>query len=238
MAFSERLKESVRKRALGRCCICWGPFVEIHHIIPQEDDGPDTEDNAAPLCASCHNEYGDNPKKRKMIREYRDNWYDHVSNQRLEVQLAIELVDRGPDLVTFDDIERHILDLSTRAPMAAYLKLYEVIQEQVRIVGRALGMERTEYWNLHVGVKLLRERLPEPHIVLEKMLSILENYAQLHDKTIMPDADDEPITDHDYLGNIALGLKFPRLIRSTLSHIPDEELVMNVWPVFDRPPDS
>ncbi len=52
------------------------PFVEVHHIIPQSDNGPDTLDNAAPLCAGCHSDYGGNPDKRKQIKEMRDFWYD------------------------------------------------------------------------------------------------------------------------------------------------------------------
>jgi HNH endonuclease len=235
MAFSEAIKVSVRKKALCRCCICQEPFVEIHHIVPQAEDGPDTEDNAAPLCSNCHDRYGDNPKKRKAIREFRDNWYDWVSTQRLQVQFVIELSDHSPRLQTFDDLERHILDLSTTAPMAAYLQLYEAIQEQLRINGRALGLEGTEVWNLRVGVKLLRERLVEPHQVVQKMLEILDDYAALHDKTIMPDDDDEPVTDQDFLSNIALGLKFPRLIRSNLSFIPVDDQQPKIWPVVERP---
>ena len=33
-------------------------------------------DNAAPLCPSCHENYGANPTKRKFIREARDFWYE------------------------------------------------------------------------------------------------------------------------------------------------------------------
>jgi hypothetical protein len=51
-------------------------FVEIHHILPQAEGGSDEEDNAAPLCASCHETYGANPTKRKFIREARDWWYE------------------------------------------------------------------------------------------------------------------------------------------------------------------
>lgn len=29
-----------------------------------------------PLCASCHDKFGDNPKKRKWIRQNRDFWYE------------------------------------------------------------------------------------------------------------------------------------------------------------------
>ena len=85
MAFTEKLKKTVRDRADGRCCIggCHTVDVDIHHIIPQALDGPDTEENAAPLCAGCHRAYGGDPGKRKMIREHRDRWYKAVAGQAL-----------------------------------------------------------------------------------------------------------------------------------------------------------
>lgn len=76
MAFSEALKLKVKRRAHFCCCLCHGLGVEVHHIIPQAEGGPETEDNAAPLCPSCHEAYGANPEKRKFIREARDLWYD------------------------------------------------------------------------------------------------------------------------------------------------------------------
>lgn len=75
MAFSEKIKNIVKHKACFRCVICHQPFVEIHHIIPQSEQGPDTEENAVPLCAGCHDLYGANPAKRKQIREMRDHWY-------------------------------------------------------------------------------------------------------------------------------------------------------------------
>jgi len=76
MAFSEALKSTVRKRAHLACCLCKTVGVEIHHIVPQEEGGPDTDENAAPLCPSCHEMYGANHTKRKFIREARDLWYE------------------------------------------------------------------------------------------------------------------------------------------------------------------
>lgn len=76
MAFSEDLKLKVKRKAHFSCCLCKTIGVEVHHIIPQEEKGPDTEDNAAPLCPSCHETYGANPQKRKFIREARDFWYE------------------------------------------------------------------------------------------------------------------------------------------------------------------
>ncbi|MGO9371071.1 MAG: HNH endonuclease [Syntrophobacteraceae bacterium] len=46
--------------------------MEIHHIVPEPQGGPGTIDNAAPLCAKHHADFGDNPHKRKVIREMRD----------------------------------------------------------------------------------------------------------------------------------------------------------------------
>jgi hypothetical protein len=76
MAFPEAIKASVRKKAHLACCLCKSMGVEVHHIIPTDEGGPNTEDNAAPLCPSCHDQYGANPQKRKFIREARDLWYE------------------------------------------------------------------------------------------------------------------------------------------------------------------
>ena len=76
MPFTEKLKSKVRRKAHLACCLCKEMGVEVHHIIPEEDGGPDTEDNAAPLCPTCHETYGANPRKRKFIREARELWYE------------------------------------------------------------------------------------------------------------------------------------------------------------------
>lgn len=169
MAFSDALKASVRKRSLGRCCVCQEPFVDVHHIIPQAEGGPDTDDNAAPLCPNCHRRNGDNPRQRAMIREFRDNWYEQIASKLVQVELTIELVDHGLGLKTLDDFERYVLDLSVNAPMAAFLQLYQQITEHVRIVGRALEMQNTEIWNIPVGVALLRAHLQNPHLTTHQL---------------------------------------------------------------------
>ena len=81
MAFSERIKLAVKEKSCFRCVVCHKPFVEIHHIIPLCDGGDDTENNAAPLCAGCHDLYGGNSSKRKQIREMRDHWYDAMERR-------------------------------------------------------------------------------------------------------------------------------------------------------------
>lgn len=78
MAFSEKTKLKVKKKAMFRCCRCYSIGVDVHHIIPQKDKGPDDISNAAPLCQNCHDQFGDNPQKRKEITQMRDHWYETV----------------------------------------------------------------------------------------------------------------------------------------------------------------
>ena len=119
MAFSESLKAKVRKRSMIRCCMCRALGVEIHHIIPQEEGGEDTEENAAPLCPSCHETYGANPKKRKMIKEARDIWYDVCAEAFIGSNELKEMSRTLSTLATKEDIERLAIRNSTYAPGAS-----------------------------------------------------------------------------------------------------------------------
>ncbi len=81
MPFREPVKNEVLVKAAYSCCVCQKPSVsvEVHHLIPQENGGPDTIDNAAPLCPNHHSDLGANPRKQKRIRQMRDYWYDFVA---------------------------------------------------------------------------------------------------------------------------------------------------------------
>lgn len=97
MGFSEKQRLAVLKRAHFTCCLCKvvGP-IEIHHIQPESEGGPDVEENAAPLCPTCHETYGANPTKRKLIRETRNHWYDvcvkRYTSGSDQLQELVELV--------------------------------------------------------------------------------------------------------------------------------------------------
>lgn len=91
MPFSEKIKKIALEKALFRCCICKDLASDIHHIIPQENDGPDTLENAAPLCASCHDYFGDNPDKQRKIKALRNNWWKLVEMKYKYVNASDEL---------------------------------------------------------------------------------------------------------------------------------------------------
>jgi HNH endonuclease len=114
MVFSEQLKVMVRKRSHLRCCLCHDLGVDIHHIVPQAEDGPDAEDNAAALCPSCHDRYGANPDKRKLIREARDLWYEICASRFSSGSADLkEIAETLRGLATKEDLERFALRNAT-----------------------------------------------------------------------------------------------------------------------------
>ncbi len=129
MSFPEPLKLKVRQRAHFRCCLCHALGIEIHHIIPQSEGGPDLETNAAPLCPSCHDTYGANPAKRKFIREARDFWHElcerrfaqgsgvlarfEAMDNRLKGPNAARLIeDPGANILAFDPASEETAEFS------------------------------------------------------------------------------------------------------------------------------
>jgi len=78
MAFSQKLINEAKEKAAFKCCRCQSIGIEVHHIIPQEDKGPDIFNNAAPLCPNCHTWFGANRTKQKEITQMRDWWYKKV----------------------------------------------------------------------------------------------------------------------------------------------------------------
>lgn len=114
MPFPEALKVVIRKRAHLCCCLCHAIGVDVHHIVPSADGGLDEEDNAAPLCPSCHETYGANPLKRKFIREARDLWFGLCEKRYASdaSQLAAMAEALGK-LVTKDDLKRLTVENTT-----------------------------------------------------------------------------------------------------------------------------
>ena len=116
MSFSEDLRLRIRKQSHFRCCLCHSLGVEIHHIVPVAENGPDVEENAAPLCPSCHETYGANPEKRKFIREVRDFWYEIcVKKLAMPAEQIREIADTLKTIATKEDIARLSIQNSSYA---------------------------------------------------------------------------------------------------------------------------
>jgi hypothetical protein len=132
MAFDEGVKLRVKRRAHFQCCICKAFGVHVHHIEPEGIGGPDTEDNAAPLCPSCHDIYGVNPVKRKAIREARDFWYEICERRyKSEDTNTIELLnERLQNVATKADVSDALQQ--AMAVVQAYISSSNVSVSQAR----------------------------------------------------------------------------------------------------------
>ena len=111
MPFSEKLKLKVKQKAAFRCCRCQNIGIDVHHIIPIKDGGTDDIDNAAPLCQNCHDQFGDNPTKRKEIIQMRYWWYKRCeqkySNKNYDELRLLEGIDKK-----LEDIRKGQSDIS------------------------------------------------------------------------------------------------------------------------------
>jgi len=109
------------------CCLCRKCWVaDVHHIKPEAEGGPDTEDNAAPLCANCHDLYGGNPEKRRFIEQNRDFWYDFCEKAS------------PPDFGMIREIHEHLhREVVTKTDLDNALKpLYDIISQNLPLSER------------------------------------------------------------------------------------------------------
>jgi len=115
MPFSELIKKEVRQKAAFQCCRCQKIGVEVHHIIPEEYGGLDDIENAAPLCPNCHDDFGQNPEKRKVIFEMRDWWYEQVEKKYPSKVIGLETLEEINSKL--EGIRKGILDVSELKPV-------------------------------------------------------------------------------------------------------------------------
>ena len=89
MGFPQKVKEDALVSCGRHCCLCHkfcGLKIEIHHIKPRAEGGPDTLDNAIPLCFDCHADMrtydAQHPKGTKYseseLKKFKDNWFKKV----------------------------------------------------------------------------------------------------------------------------------------------------------------
>lgn len=105
MPFSEPAKLDAKRRSHYACVWCQrtDQFVEVHHIVPQEEGGPDILDNAAPLCPGCHTTIGANTDLRKQLKERRDWWWEHCAKKQTSL----------PDETTAKRLDELVTSLKT-----------------------------------------------------------------------------------------------------------------------------
>lgn len=190
MPFSEALKLTVKRRAHFSCALCHTIGVEIHHIIPQAENGSDLEDNAVSLCPSCHETYGANPEKRKFIRQSRDFWYEVCEKRyasdsdRLEkilqiVQEASSKNDVGKVLDKIAEFQQSIdSSLSRVVERERYISQIDQMQQ------RLLSIEN-EIRAKALTLQQLRKREAVIHLGVQIATEIIESRASQNDPNVI-----------------------------------------------------
>lgn len=127
--------------ACGRCCcICHrfvGKHIELHHIKQEADGGPNTFDNAIPLCLDCHADMGKtdphHPKGRNYtseeLRGHRDHWYEivkagGVAFKNIDVTVGLSRGDSKNETKTSADRT----DTNDAEEMKEYCKRYRMLR--------------------------------------------------------------------------------------------------------------
>jgi hypothetical protein len=108
MPFTPKVKEDALI-ACGRCCCLCHKFcglkIEVHHIRPEAEQGPNTLDNAIALCFDCHADMRsidhNHPKGNKYseseLRRHRDAWHEKV-NGNVGVARHQEIVETDKEI--------------------------------------------------------------------------------------------------------------------------------------------
>lgn len=163
MGFSDATKLKVKKKADFTCCWCRDRRnkVEVHHIIPEAEGGPDYEDNAAPLCGACHDLYGGNPNLRKEIMLRRNQWYE-ISSKVLNpeygwpIDLDVPLLDFAQGITSTSGILTKGIQFTDNDPTDAnnppllYLSVYF---KRSRYFGQYLPRENEKWLYLEANMR-------------------------------------------------------------------------------------
>ena len=123
MPFIDSTRMSCQKE--GRLHLLFVPRpknkVEVHHIVPEADNGSGEEDNAAPLCGNCHALLGKNGDLRKEIKGRRDLWYE-TCWKRLNpsfgwpIGLDVPLLDFSREIPSTTGVPTKGIQLTDREP--------------------------------------------------------------------------------------------------------------------------
>ena len=116
MAFPPREVALLLAQCHRRCSICHrfcGVKMELDHIIPRADNGPDTIENAIPVCFECHAEihlYNDrHPRGRKFrpeeLRAHKEQWLRTCQEQPRALLDSPRASDVGPLQALIDELE-------------------------------------------------------------------------------------------------------------------------------------
>lgn len=137
MGFSPDIREKALIACKRHCVWCeqsQGITVECHHIVPQNEGGPDSFDNCIPLCLNCHGIVGGSynskhPRGTKIspneLKQRRNMFYERVKRNEIPVQNVQMYSQKSPNKYDIELFER-IKDVFSSPNLEYYLTDYDL----------------------------------------------------------------------------------------------------------------
>src|SRR5437867_102376 len=121
MAFPEDGVAQLLADCKRHCCVCWrwcGSKIQLHHILPKKQDGPDEIDNAVPVCMDCHAEIESKSNmgrhfSQAELLEHKRRWLE-ICRVRPDVlvQSARRSAEAGPLEALLSELEYNLVLLT------------------------------------------------------------------------------------------------------------------------------
>lgn len=119
LPFPESIRTAALVAAARHCCVCRrykGVNVEVHHIVPEAQGGPNTPENAIALCFDCHADAGhynaNHPRGTKFspneLRAHRDAWFRVVRTNSITSPTEADTFYCRYLICTDDDLFREV----------------------------------------------------------------------------------------------------------------------------------
>ena len=150
MPFPDAVREEALVAAGRCCCVCRtfsGRSTVVHHIVQEAEGGPNTIDNAIPLCDRCHAEAGHyNPHhplgtkySPSELRRHRDQWFRICAASAVAMSsLRNDSILLPPVCAGFEVVERGV------GTLWSHLADKPESRELVRFRGAEIGGYRQE----------------------------------------------------------------------------------------------
>lgn len=161
MAFSDDVRNKVLLWSDRHCCLCkkaCGINIEVHHLVPEEQEGGDDIDNAIPLCFDCHGSVQHyNPKHPKgnkykpdELKKRREQVYEEFTRHLVPpIHYEISQALRGGGARKLPDIGFLVTNLGAALPVRLRVVAEVFMNGTSAGVPAGVHYSGKELWNLN-----------------------------------------------------------------------------------------
>lgn len=196
--FDHKMRTMVLLWCDRHCCLCkkaCGVNIEVHHINPKANGGPNSLDNAMPLCFDCHSEVGryNNLQPRgtkykiKELRSRREQIYEEFTRHLVPpIHYAITNIKIDRTKREYPDTGFTLTHRGSSLPVKVRTVIEVLLREnkKIKMKGHYGGKI---LWNVNPQLSALGHfKLPDqvkshPRIKIRVSVTIIDKYGREHE---------------------------------------------------------